>query len=222
MIRKVDLANLILSFPFVQELSSPLRTTLLGESQPIEVRDGEVVFDLCRDCAGLAMLTRGMIRVVGRLPGKRVLTFYRLCPGNICILTASRLLGNHCYPGCGIAEGFVGGVWVPEPLFRQMLESSASFRALLLRVFAVRFAGIMNMLETFACRRLDQRVAILLLERGEEITVSHQVLAAELGSAREAVSRILKDFEKNGWLILARQNIRVVDRKGLKQLAETL
>ncbi len=220
MIRKVDLADLILSFPFVQELSSPLRTTLLGESQPIEVRDGEVVFDLCRDCAGLAMLTRGTIRVVGRLPGKRVLTFYRLCPGNVCILTASRLLGNHCYPGCGIAEGLVGGVWVPAPLFRQMLDSCVSFRALLLRVFAVRFAGIMNMLETFASRRLDQRVAALLLERGDKITMSHQMLAAELGSAREVVSRILKDFENNGWLKLARQHIQLVDRMALEDLAK--
>ncbi len=220
MIRQVDLANLILSFPFVQELSLALRTTLLGEGQPIEAKDGEVVFDLYRDCAGLAMVTRGKIRVIGRLPGQRILTFYRLFPGNICILTASRLLGDHCYPACGITEGRAGGVWVPEPLFRQMLDSSVSFRMLLLRVFAERFAGIMHMVETFASRRLDQRVAALLLEKGDSITMSHQMLATELGRAREVVSRILKDFEKNGWLILARQNIRVVDRRGLEQLAQ--
>lgn len=220
MIRQVDLADVILSFPFVQELSSALRTTLLGEGQPIEAEDGEVVFDLYRDCAGLAMLTRGKIRVIGRLPGQRILTFYRLCPGDVCILTASRLLGNHCYPGCGIAEGSASGVWVPEPLFRQMLDSSVLFRTLLLRVFAERFAGIMHILETFASRRLDQRVAALLLEKGESITMSHQMLAAELGSAREVVSRILKDFENNGWLILARQHIQVVDRRALEDLAK--
>ncbi len=220
MIRQVDLANVILSFPFVQELSSALRTTLLGEGQPIEAEDGEVVFDLDRDCAGLAMLTRGKIRVIGRLPGQRILTFYRLCPGDICILTASRLLGNHCYPGCGIAEGSASGVCVTEPLFRQMLDSSASFRTLLFRVFAERFAGIMHMLETFVSRRLDQRVAALLFEKGESITTSHQMLAAELGSAREVVSRILKDFEKNGWLILERQYIQVIDRRALEDLAK--
>jgi CRP/FNR family transcriptional regulator len=220
MIRQVDLADVILSFPFMQELSFALRTTLLGEGQPIEAEDGEVVFDLYRDCAGLAMLTRGKVRVIGRLPGKRILTFYRLCPGDVCILTASHLLGNHCYPCCGIAEGSASGVCVPEPVFRQMLDSSVSFRTFLLGVFAKRFSGIMHILETYASRRLDQRVATLLLEKGESITMSHKVLAEELGSAREVVSRILKDFEKNGWLILARQNIRVVDRRGLEQLAQ--
>jgi CRP/FNR family transcriptional regulator len=221
MIRKVDLANLILSFQFVQELSSAQHKGLLNEGQLIEAEDGEVVYDLSRDCAGLAMVTRGNIRVIGRLPGQRILTFYRLSPGNVCILTASSLLGNRCYPARGIAEGSVKGVWVTEPVFGQMLDTSASFRASLFQVFAERFAGIMHMLETFASRRLDQRVAALLLDKGNSITMSHQMLAAELGSAREVVSRILKDFEKNGWLLLGRQNIRVADRQALQQLAET-
>lgn len=221
MIRQVDLADLILSFPFVRELGSAMHQALRDEGSLMEAEDGEVVYDLSRYCAGLAMLTRGKIRVIGRLPGRRRLTFYRLSPGNVCILTASRMLENHGYAACGIAEGSVRGVWVPGTIFRQMLASVDSFRSLLFQDFAERLAGVMHMLETFASRRLDQRVAALLLEKGDSITLSHQMLAAELGSAREVVGRILKDFERNGWLVLARQNIRVVDRRGLEQLAST-
>ncbi|MGH8312661.1 MAG: helix-turn-helix domain-containing protein [Gammaproteobacteria bacterium] len=69
-------------------------------------------------------------------------------------------------------------------------------------------------------RRLDQRlVARLLARSGEPLKVTHQMLADELGSVREIVSRLLRSFEERGWIELGREHILIRDRAALARLA---
>jgi CRP/FNR family transcriptional regulator len=78
----------------------------------------------------------------------------------------------------------------------------------------------MELVEEVAFHRLDQRLARLLLSRGDDIHATHQALAEELGSVREIVSRLLKGFAAQGLLSLGREHILVKDRDGLQLLAE--
>jgi CRP/FNR family transcriptional regulator len=71
-----------------------------------------------------------------------------------------------------------------------------------------------------AFRRLDQRLAALLLDRGPVVAARHQDLAEELGSVREIVSRLLGDFEDRGLVNLARGRVEIKDRAGLETLAD--
>ena len=78
----------------------------------------------------------------------------------------------------------------------------------------------MQLVEEVAFARLDQRLARLLLARGEgTISATHQQLADELGSVREIVSRLLKGFAAQGLVSLGREQIVVSDRDGLKSIA---
>lgn len=78
----------------------------------------------------------------------------------------------------------------------------------------------MQLVEEVAFRRLDQRLAKLLLCRGNEIHASHQALADELGSVRVIVSRMLRNFEDEGWVSLEREHIRVLKTNAIKRLAD--
>jgi hypothetical protein len=73
--------------------------------------------------------------------------------------------------------------------------------------------------EETAFRRLDQRLAQLLIQRGPIVHGTHQNLADELGSVREVVSRLLRGFEERGWVELARERVTVVDPKALAAYA---
>ena len=53
------------------------------------------------------------------------------------------------------------------------------------------------------------------------ISATHQSVAAELGTAREVVSRILKEFERRGWLAVTRGEIRVQDAAAIRRFAES-
>jgi CRP/FNR family transcriptional regulator len=93
-------------------------------------------------------------------------------------------------------------------------------------MFSNRLAEVMSLVEEVAFRRMDQRVARRLQElfgRGHgshhAIEVTHADLAADLGTAREVVSRLLKEFERLGAISLSRGKIQVIDARMLRELA---
>ena len=79
----------------------------------------------------------------------------------------------------------------------------------------------MELVEAVAFQRLDRRLATLLLGKGRIIRTTHQVLAEELGSVREIVSRLLKSFADQGLVALERERIEILNPQGLRQVAGT-
>jgi CRP/FNR family transcriptional regulator len=78
------------------------------------------------------------------------------------------------------------------------------------------------LIDAVAFQRLDQRLAAALLGRGQDLTVTHQELANELGTVREIVSRLLRRFERDGWVELAREHIHIRDSAALRAVAAAL
>jgi CRP/FNR family transcriptional regulator len=107
-------------------------------------------------------------------------------------------------------------------MFNRLLAESEPFRAFVFHFFAERIANLMALLERVAFGQLDQRLADLLARRGPVIQTTHQMLADKLGSVREVVSRILKDFESQSLVQLQRGRIRVIDQQALAQIAAPL
>ena len=110
---------------------------------------------------------------------------------------------------------------LPGETFRALLASSATFRDFVLASYADRVADLILTMEDAVFHRIDRRLARLLVARSmAAVTATHQELAAELGSAREVVSRQLKSFEKQGLVALARGRIDIVNRARLVRLAD--
>ncbi len=80
----------------------------------------------------------------------------------------------------------------------------------------------MERIEEVAFHALDRRVASALLAHCDPVDITHQRLADEVGSVREVVSRILKDFEAQGLVRLERGRIHLVDRGRLAEVASSL
>jgi CRP/FNR family transcriptional regulator len=101
-------------------------------------------------------------------------------------------------------------------IVRRLFAESAAFRDYVLDQYSRRMADIMELVQEVAFRRVDQRLAQWLLEQGsseqgsEIIAATHQELADHVGTSREVVSRILKDWEERGFLELSRGSIRIL------------
>jgi CRP/FNR family transcriptional regulator len=109
---------------------------------------------------------------------------------------------------------------ITPSVFVQWLETPV-FRNDVLGLFAERMADLTGLIDAVAFQRLDQRLAATLLGRGQNLTLTHQQLANELGTVREMVSRLLRRFEREGWVGLAREHIEIRDSKALRAIAET-
>jgi CRP/FNR family transcriptional regulator len=209
-------------YPIIGNLGPGLRTTLRSDLRPIHAPAGRMLFDLDSACSLFLLLAGGSIRVVKPAVSGREILLYRLQPGDSCILTVSCLLGHTSYPARGLVEHDLTAYAISEPLFHRLLADSAPFRAFVFRYFSERIADLMQLVEEVAFGPMDQRLANLLLERGPQVAATHQMIADELGTVREVVSRRLKQLEAAGLVRLDRGQIAVLDPRRLAQLAGPL
>jgi len=205
-------------YPVLQELPAGLRNRLAAAIQPMTVPAGTVFFDEHQPCQGFPFLLAGSIRVVKLAANGRELPLYKVLPGGSCIITSSCLLGHADYNARGVTESITTLVLLPRALFDELLRE-ASFRDFVFDLFAERIAELMQLVEEVAFRKLDQRLANLLLGKGRQLHTTHQHLADELGSVREMVSRLLKGFAEQGLVRLSREQVEVLDPAGLRQVA---
>ena len=205
-------------YPVVAELPTDLRTRLEAGIQRVTVPAGTVLFDEHQPCQGFPFVLEGAIRVVKAAANGRELPLYRVLPGESCIITSSCLLGHVAYNARGTAEVQTVLALLPRDLFDELL-AQPPFRDFVFRLFAERMADLMQLVEEVAFRKLDQRLANLLLGKGRLLQTTHQQLADELGSVREMVSRLLKGFAEQGLVKLGREQVEVLDAAGLRKVA---
>ena len=213
--------SLLALYPALRSLSAE-QLAALGQRMSVrELPAGAQLFTERQDCMGFPLILAGTIKVVKSTAAGREMLLYRVEPGGSCIISSSCLLGHTPYSARGIAETPLTLLLLPIAVFERLLADSASFRDFVFHLFAERIAELMQLVEEVAFHRLDQRLAKLLLARGETIHATHQTLAEELGSVREIVSRLLKGFAVQGLVRLGREQIAVIDRPGLQQLADS-
>lgn len=205
-------------FPALADAAPETLARIIGHGIHREVEAGTVLFSAHTPCGGFPLILSGVVKVMQRYPNGREMPLYRVKPGESCLLSGSCLLGHTDYTATGIAETDAEILVVPAADFHALMASDAEFRNHVMRLFGERLAALLALVEAIAYQKLDQRLAALLLARGDSVRATHQALADELGSVREIVSRLLRAFEDKGWVHLARQRIRITDREALQAL----
>jgi CRP/FNR family transcriptional regulator len=211
-------ARLIGHFPVFAGLPAAQLDRLLEEMQTLRASRGAILFDAKQPCRGFPLLLEGSVRVTKTAPSGREILLYRVEPGQGCILSGGCLLGHTDYSATGTAEQDVTLLSIPPALFQQLLLEHEPFRQFVFGMYGERLAEVMELVEEVAFRRLDARLAQLLIRRGPVVEETHQRLADELGSVREIVSRLLRSFEDRGWVRLERERVTVLEPKSLSAL----
>lgn len=205
-------------YPVLRELPSDVQGQLARRGQTMHMAAGSAVFHEGQRCQGFPLVLSGGIRVAKSAPNGRELPLYRVAPGETCIITSSCLLARTGYNAHGTTDEETKLVLLPHDLFDTLLDHRP-FRAFVFQLFAERIADLMHVVEEVAFRRLDQRLAALLLGKGKLVRATHQQLADDLGSVREIVSRLLKGFASQGLVAMGREQIEILDPAGLRRIA---
>jgi CRP/FNR family transcriptional regulator, anaerobic regulatory protein len=189
-----------------------------GELAHAKVTSGSVLFDEGAPCRGFPFVLAGEVRVARGSAGGRALELYRVAPGELCVVSASCLFGSRPTPAHGVATMATELILLPPASFTRW-SASDPFRHFVFGMFAERLSDLMALTEAVAFQRLDQRLAAALVEHGPSIRCTHQALADELGTVREIVTRLLRRFERDGWLRSGREHIELLDAAALRRLA---
>lgn len=213
--------ELVKVFPVFQTLPVDLQQQVMREADCLTIPAGTTLFDRSNPCTLYPLLISGSIRVITISEQGRELLLYRVLPGGLCIISSSCMLGKTVYPATGLSETDLSMVALPTGLFNTLLTHEA-FRTFIFSIFSDRIRDLMQLVEAVTFLRLDQRLAALLLTKGQEIHTTHQKLADELGSVRELISRLLRRFEDQGMVALHREYIQILDVAALQAIAKSL
>lgn len=226
---KSDILDL---FPFLNSDDGRLRDAAEQHGMFATLSAGEYFYHKGDHCPYFALVGSGSLRVFQPSASGREITLYWVERGNTCMVNMLCAFLGDGSPATAVVERDVEAVLLPADTFRYWLGQSRPVQEFLFRALSQRLTGVMALVEEVAFQRLDQRLADALSrrfaklqsstvaqkEQPAEIQATHEDIAAELGSSREVISRLLKDFQRQGAVSLGRGRIRLQNSRILKQI----
>jgi len=208
-------------FPSLKQIESDSWRTACRNARVIELPPEQSLFHAGDPCRQFLLVIEGSIRVQKLAENGREILLYRVEAGQSCILTTACLLGSSPYQAEAFTETAVTAVLIPALEFGQALDECKAVRQFVFEGYGQRLTELLMLIEAISFGRLDSRLAERLLQaEGRELKTTHQQLARELGTAREVVSRTLKDFEHKGWVRLGRGSIALLAPEQLRGLSQ--
>ncbi len=207
-------------FPPLLQLEPNARDILTKSARIVEAPIGTIGYSEGGACGAYVMRLAGQSRVYKMSSSGREILLYRVAAGETCVITTTCLLGHSNYPASTVVEEPIRDVIIPSAAFNQLMIDSSVFRRFVMTNYGVLISDLIVLLDEVAFHSLDARLAKLLLDSGSStIGRTHQLIADELGTAREVVSRQLKRFEQKGWVALGRGHVEISDRASLEKVA---
>ena len=218
----MDKQAILESVAFYRDAPAELQTSMLRAARHAMLAPGEWVFREGEPANQFAAVGSGSIRVFRIGATGRQITLYHAQSGQSSLVgILSVLLGR---PPIATAQAEVDSevVLVPAAALREWVGTSDVMRRFIFETMTRSLVDVTSLLEDVAFRTLESRLAKLLVRHAVEahvIRMRHEDIAAELGTAREVVSRVLEGFERRGAIALSRGRIEMRDEDALHELA---
>lgn len=212
-------------FPQWEKLTPRQQQLVSAQTRQMHFSRGQLLHRGHNDCLGLLLVRDGQLRVFIESTGGKEVTLYRMFSWDICLFTASCILKNISFEVNVQAERDSDVFVVPAPLYDSLMKESLPVADYTNQLMASHFSDVMWMVEQILFTSFDSRLSAFLLEQSEiesslSLTITHEEIARNLGSAREVVSRMLKYFADDGLVQLSRGRVTLLDPKRLRALVQ--
>ena len=186
-------------------------------------KKGTRVYSSERECLGMLFVMQGEMRTYLLSEEGREVTLFRIYPNDLCVLSASCVISQISFDTQMSAQKDTEALIIPPNIVLFLKEKNLSVRCFLYELATKRFSDVMWAMQQILFKRLDQRLALFLMQESQRlgtdtIHMTHEQIAQQISSAREAVARMLKQFSEDGLVELKRGAIWLLDQKGLKAL----
>lgn len=208
-----------LSLPLLQNADAQLVRDFQQAAYLAKIPVGHDVFLEGDQVEAIALLISGVVRVYKIGETGREITLYRFGNGQSCILTANAILSQKTFPAIATIEEDAEAVMIPAETFRAWVGKYDLWRDFVFELLSQRLSNVMSIVDEVVFRRMDARLAELLLTRTQTqnpLLITHQKIASELGSSREVISRLIEDLSARGFLRVSRGEIEILDAEGLR------
>jgi CRP/FNR family transcriptional regulator len=220
--------EILARIPLVRHLSGRLQDEVAAAGMERAVARGEILFHEGEPAEAMFSVLEGRIKLVRTSPHGKEMLLHLVRPGES--FAEAALFGDRTYPAT--AEGVSDGrVWVlPRRRLLELIHRNPDLGVALVASVSMWTRTLAAKLQLLTQRRVEERLALFLLGRaagdslaeGDEILLTDpkHLIAAQLGTAPEVLSRTLRRLEEDGILESRSRGVRVVDLERLRALAE--
>lgn len=215
--------QLLARYPAFAALEPASWQNILHNQKRIILHPGKVVFRNGEPCEYFLLLLEGAVRVQRTSSEGHEIALYHLKPGQICELATACLLTGQPYPVEAVAEIQSEILLLAKEQFHALLSTAVPFQREVFKAINEGLSSLVTLVEEIAFEPLDRRLAQKLLALagdGQNVKATHYAIAAELGTAREVISRLLKTLERRQLVHCRRGQIELRDIDALKSLAQ--
>jgi len=204
-------------YPDLLSLDDPIWRSIIDKASEVSAPAGTVLLESGERLNNFMFLKHGQVRVYEVADDGRELFLYKVIPGDICLLNLLAMLEQQPCHFKAVAETDIVAMSINTSMFQSAIDNSGPFRNKVFSALALRVHGLMGLIDNLAFQSLGDRLMKRLYEKHQEqgsslIRTTHQELASELGTSREVISRLLKNFESSvGAIRLRRGIIEVLD-----------
>ena len=206
-------------FPAWDKLTLKQQQLIIRASKLSVLPAGSSVHNTAGGCSGLLIVKQGALRVYTLSEEGRDITLYRLKTGDICILSASCVLPDISLDIFieTLADSKI--IQILPDTFAYVMQNNIYLEAQVYKRATSRLCKITYAMQQMIFTGFDKRLASFLLSEVQdgEVKMTHEQIAKLMGTAREVVTRMLKDFSKRGWVQLMRGRIKIIDEKSLSR-----
>ncbi len=211
--------RLVQCFPFLENSTPEFRREFFRSATLVHIPAGHTIASEGSECSQLALLVSGKVRVYKLAESGREITLYRISSGGSCVLTASCIMSDTPFPAIATTESAVEALVIPSKEASEWIGRSKPWSTFIFSLIAKRLADVIALLEGVVFHHMDERITAYLIaiaSQGPTINITHHEIAADLGTTREVVSRILKEFENRGLIKGARGKLTICNLPGLQ------
>jgi len=194
---------------------------MLDAARYRKLAPGEALFTEGEPASHVAALGSGSIRVFRIGATGRQITLYHVRPHEASLVGILSVLLSRPLIATAQAEVATEVVMLPAAALREWVSESEAMRDFIFETMTRALVDVTSLLEDVAFRSIECRLAVLLIQHaddGQLIRMRHEDIAAELGTVREVVSRILENLERQGVIVLSRGRMVVRDAAALQAL----
>lgn len=209
-------------FPFWNKLSKAEQDSLLQGMVELRYEKGTLIHRSDESCKGIMYVMTGQLRTYILSDEGREVTLFRVREEEVCIMSASCLMDSFAFDVMIEAVEDTVVQMFPSVLLAGIMEAHPEVELYIYKATTERFSDVMWMMQQILFMGADRRLAIFLWDEmaktgSEMIYYTHDEIARFIGSAREVVSRMVKYFAQEGVLESKRGEIKIIDKKKLKQ-----
>lgn len=146
--------------------------------------------------------------------GREMLLYY-IKPGESCVMSFLGATCNGTSKIKAVVEEEAEVLILPVHKATELIRENSQWIQFIFELYNRRFEELLSVVNAIAFQKVDVRLYELLktkvtMLKTDELNMTHQQIAAELGTAREVVSRLLKQLERDKKISLGRNKIKIL------------